>query len=812
MGFRYIFFFILLFNAKGAVIQYECPNYCTCDVFNDYRRATCQDKKLVTVEIGLPPVVELLDISHNQIRSLEDEVFTNMHLANLKLLNLSYNQISQISLHSFEGLDNLKSMDLSFNSIQYFLGQWFFDLRSLRELYLRGNNLQNINEQPRIELPYLKVLDLSENKIAHLHPIIFTSLPNLEILDISGNFLIDLRVEIIRPLPNLRLLVADGNSLQCSDISFRFLRRYIKENDITYVGPCKKKQRLRPKPTEPAHFERMEMTKFEEKISDKYRGDNEVNDGRKNDNKPNQDRAEDKKSFTKTSDDDDDNDGDNEENDVGPKDNNGKERITKLPKKHNQDKTESRKSFTAPLDDDDENDGDNEESDVKPTDNDRKEIITKLPNSHNRDKMENRKSFTEPLDEDAENDEDNEANDMQNKNNEAETVTKPSHKSNKQKNNEETDEDEIVVPVHPRKPNKNHKKTTQKNGWMVDDNEENKKADNSKPNIKYVEVCNNKTAKQTKNAEDLFKNKLDKMAMKVIQISPSGFVVLSMLLGVMVGVIASNTGKSGDLKKRIKQLNDALEKVQQKYFPNAKNPFKKGGGGNNENLPKDDVKEEVPKEKKDPQFSTPPKPKKKDSVELNIQSDCSDCLDDLAKFKPRPKSRRIPEQQSLLDEEEPPLGSTPAMSKRIPPQRIQRSPRDSGSELDETLKPTAFPPRRDRSLGKSDKSDSENSDSKPIYKPGRRRGQSKGKSDKSDSGNSDSWPKSKPGRRRGQSKGKSDESDNEDIALKPRSRSGSPLKPRSRSGSPKGRQREQGPSFGDQQKLEGWGKESEGDK
>ncbi|CAG9831745.1 unnamed protein product [Diabrotica balteata] len=783
MGFRYIFFFILLFNAKAAVIQFECPDYCTCDVFNDYRRATCQDKKLVTVEIGVPPVVELLDISHNQIRNLENEVFTNMHLANLKLLNLSYNQISQISLHAFEGLDNLKSMDLSYNSIQYFLGQWFFDLRSLRELYLRGNNLQDINEQPRIELPFLKVLDLSDNKIAHLHPIIFTSLPNLEILDIGGNFLIDLRVEIIRPLPNLRLLVADGNSLECSDISLRFLKRYIKENDITYVGPCKRKQRLRPKQIgESGHFERMEMKKPKEKIRNKN-VDNENNNGRQNGNKHNQDKGEDKKSFTEALDEDDENGGDNEEYDARKPDNNEKAVVTKLPNKHNKEKTR------------DEDADDNTDNDSSQTDNNEKAVVTKLSNKHNKekirdedaddntdndgrqndnnhdqDKTENRKLFTEALDDDDENDEDNDVNDnIKNKNKEAEAVTKSwnkenmvesipqlSHKNNKQKNNEENDDDEFVVPQRPRRPSKNHKKTTQKNGWMVDDIEENKKANNSKPTIKYVEVCNNKTAAQTKR------------------------------------VVASNTGKPGDLKKRLKVLGDLFEKVRQKYFPNAKNPFKKNdggnnenGGGNNENLPKDDVKETVSKEKKDPQYSKPPpSPPKRDSVELNIQSDCSDCEDALNKFKPRPKNRRSPEQELLLDEEEPSLGSTPAMSKRTPPQRMQRSPRDSGSELNETLKPAGFPPRRGRSRRKSDESDTENFDFKP---------------------------KSRPGRPRGRSRGKSDESDNENVRLRQRSRSGSP-NDKQREPFFRDEQDKQRPRFGEHQQFEGSGRESEGEK
>ncbi|XP_056638525.1 uncharacterized protein LOC130446347 [Diorhabda sublineata] len=257
MGLRCIFFCVLLFYISNArVIEETCPSYCVCDMINDYRRATCQSKNLITVEIAISPLVEYLDLSHNHISDLNRQVFSDLHLTELKWLNLSYNKISQIDLYAFEGLEQLTSLDLSYNRIQYFLDQWWLSLHNLKELYLRGNSLASINSQPPISLPELKILDLSDNKVANFHTIVFENIPNVEVLDISDNYLINIHAELFKPITKLKLLIANGISLNCKDRSTLLLEQYIEGNNISYVGPCKKEDKIdnaAPK------FERMMM-------------------------------------------------------------------------------------------------------------------------------------------------------------------------------------------------------------------------------------------------------------------------------------------------------------------------------------------------------------------------------------------------------------------------------------------------------------------------------------------------------------------------------------------------------------------------
>lgn len=76
LSYKYIIFYILLLLydiVHGA--KNECPNYCTCDMYFDLHRATCKNKQLISVEIGMSPAAEILDLSHNQISQLDKNIF-----------------------------------------------------------------------------------------------------------------------------------------------------------------------------------------------------------------------------------------------------------------------------------------------------------------------------------------------------------------------------------------------------------------------------------------------------------------------------------------------------------------------------------------------------------------------------------------------------------------------------------------------------------------------------------------------------------------------------------------------------------------
>lgn len=67
--------FLLLYAAEGKPREIKCPDYCKCDVIETLRRATCQNKKLYSIEIDIPPQAEVLDLSYNQISELGSHIF-----------------------------------------------------------------------------------------------------------------------------------------------------------------------------------------------------------------------------------------------------------------------------------------------------------------------------------------------------------------------------------------------------------------------------------------------------------------------------------------------------------------------------------------------------------------------------------------------------------------------------------------------------------------------------------------------------------------------------------------------------------------
>nr|XP_023018335.1 slit homolog 2 protein [Leptinotarsa decemlineata] len=233
------FLLLLLYNSEEKPERINCPEYCVCDLFENLRRATCQYKKLYSIEINVPSRVQILDLSHNHISELGMNIFLELKLSELKLLNLSSNKINQIHLYGFEGLDKLKSLDLSFNIVQYFNEQWFISLKSLEELYLRGNNLQSINSEPKINMKHLKILDISSSKIENLQSGVLAYIPNLEFLDISNNFLVHLDSDVISSLPKLKTFIAEGNSFYCEEAAIEKLKNYTFENGITYRDSCR---------------------------------------------------------------------------------------------------------------------------------------------------------------------------------------------------------------------------------------------------------------------------------------------------------------------------------------------------------------------------------------------------------------------------------------------------------------------------------------------------------------------------------------------------------------------------------------------
>lgn len=227
----------------------NCPSFCICDMVDNLRRTACTNGTIAVIEYDVPKEVQFLDMSYNHISTLNENVFIEMQVTNLKILNVSHNHIFNVHMNAFNGLTKLKTMDLSYNFLRYILPEWTRNLVSLQELYLRGNNLKDaVNHDvfrtgKIFESKTLKVLDLSQCGIISIKNGIFSDLPKLEKLDLSNNRLKRIKLSIVAPLKNLLIFNLKDNMLDCKNWDTNATVNYLKAKGIRNENSCLEKKK-----------------------------------------------------------------------------------------------------------------------------------------------------------------------------------------------------------------------------------------------------------------------------------------------------------------------------------------------------------------------------------------------------------------------------------------------------------------------------------------------------------------------------------------------------------------------------------------
>ncbi|XP_029022257.1 leucine-rich repeat and immunoglobulin-like domain-containing nogo receptor-interacting protein 1 [Betta splendens] len=155
----------LLALASGA--QRPCPPSCRCSAAPP--QVNCSGGQHGAVPAGLPRDAELLDLTHNQIKTLASQQFSALArllhldlsdnllalleadaflgLRRLLTLQLARNHLKIIPAGVFAGLINLQLLDVSDNEILVFLDFTFRDLAALRSIRAAGNDLVFVSGQ-----------------------------------------------------------------------------------------------------------------------------------------------------------------------------------------------------------------------------------------------------------------------------------------------------------------------------------------------------------------------------------------------------------------------------------------------------------------------------------------------------------------------------------------------------------------------------------------------------------------------------------------------------------------------------------------
>ncbi|XP_044533684.1 leucine-rich repeats and immunoglobulin-like domains protein 3 [Gracilinanus agilis] len=179
-----------------------CPSPCRClrDLLD------CSRKRLTELPETLPPWVVHLDLSHNRLSSIktsslsqlqrlqevklnnnEFETIPNLGeaAANITLLSLANNKITEILPEHLKPFQSLETLDLSSNNISEL--KTTFPSLQLKYLYINSNPIRSMEAGSFDNLANtLQVLKLNRNKISTIPPKMF-KLPHLQHLELNRN-------------------------------------------------------------------------------------------------------------------------------------------------------------------------------------------------------------------------------------------------------------------------------------------------------------------------------------------------------------------------------------------------------------------------------------------------------------------------------------------------------------------------------------------------------------------------------------------------------------------------------------------------
>lgn len=165
-----------------------CPGRCICNDEPNLQ-AACVDNNLEVVPIQLNPLLRVIDLSHNQITSVN---YTLSFYMQLQLLNLTQNKIENLGSNNFEYQSELRVLDLSTNSLKQLSRNAFKGLVHLKRLLLNDNQIAEIHPHALPKMSGLVELNLRNNKVTHLAEGTLEQLVNLRVLILENNELLEI--------------------------------------------------------------------------------------------------------------------------------------------------------------------------------------------------------------------------------------------------------------------------------------------------------------------------------------------------------------------------------------------------------------------------------------------------------------------------------------------------------------------------------------------------------------------------------------------------------------------------------------------
>ncbi|KAK5637961.1 hypothetical protein RI129_012256 [Pyrocoelia pectoralis] len=226
-------FVVCFVNSVNAI----CESPCSCKLINKKSTATCSNTNLKTIPRSLDPNSEELDLSHNLLTNLPDNVFRDVDLLNLQSIDLHANKIETIGEDAFRGVTNLRKLDLSDNRIATMrpatIPRWVLVLN------LNGNPLKRLEPNSYLASPVLRQLFVERCEIDFIHPNALLETTGLQVISLRHNRLKHLNETVFKEQKQLVTLQLEGNPWDCDCSLRRFRDWYYKydQGTVTCQSP-----------------------------------------------------------------------------------------------------------------------------------------------------------------------------------------------------------------------------------------------------------------------------------------------------------------------------------------------------------------------------------------------------------------------------------------------------------------------------------------------------------------------------------------------------------------------------------------------
>uniref|UniRef100_A0A8C6S844 TIR domain-containing protein n=1 Tax=Neogobius melanostomus TaxID=47308 RepID=A0A8C6S844_9GOBI len=173
---------ILFFNCS---LSFSFKN-CTIESSEEMKEVLCQSRALTEIPDDIPTNTNVLDMSFNNISEIKRTDLA--HLSELVSLIFDHNSLKHIEDKAFANLKELKTLRLSHNRLTNLTDQTFQGLDQLRSLYLHFNRISRVSPHAFQSMTNLHTVDLHQNFIYNVKEVAtLFQLPNIEHVSIGLN-------------------------------------------------------------------------------------------------------------------------------------------------------------------------------------------------------------------------------------------------------------------------------------------------------------------------------------------------------------------------------------------------------------------------------------------------------------------------------------------------------------------------------------------------------------------------------------------------------------------------------------------------